>query len=272
MFWLIKCYNENTMKNAFKIIGIVVLSYIATTVVENLFTRNIRINLSIPNQIILAYVLSFVVFTICFSLLWSLFLRDKNIGASFLKQIKFKKTYFILVAIFALFYVLASVGRIDRYKNSFSLDAASHFINDSIYENSKYHFRLVYPKGSFFAYAHPEIGFVTRFFIPDGESIGNDKENVGIYIKKNSEDIETEVQKIKDRFSKNGPIDIKEVQFGGQKGYRIIFVSDYSAQKGTKELTYITVKNNMAYELNYFPVAKNISVVDTIASSFEFIQ
>jgi len=217
-------------------------------------------------------VLSFIIFIIFFSLLWCLFFREKNIGVSFLKQIKLKKAYFVLVAIFVLFSVITSVIKIDQYNKSHSLDSSSHFVNDFTYENSKYHFRLVYPKGSVFANAHPESGFVTRFFIPNGESIGNDKENVGMYIEENSEDIETRVKQIKDRFLKNGHIDIQEVQLGGQKGYRILFVSDYSAQKGTQELIYITVKNNMSYELNYFPVAKNLSVVDTIASSFEFIQ
>ena len=67
-------------------------------------------------------------------------------------------------------------------------------------------------------------------------------------------------------------MDVKEVKFGGQKGYRIIFVSDYSVEKSTKELLYMTFRNGILYELNYFPVAQNISVADDVASSFEFTQ
>ncbi len=152
------------------------------------------------------------------------------------------------------------------------LDDSSHFVGDSTYENSKYHFKLVYPKGSIFANAHPEVGFVTRFFLPNGETIGNDQENVGIYIEENSNDLEREVQEIRERFSEYGPIDMREVQFGGQKGYRMVLTTSYSAQKGTKELIYITVKDDTSYHLNYFPVAKNISIVDTVAGSFEFTQ
>lgn len=260
------------MKNIFKIISSVLLAYIATAIVENLLIRHVRLDLSVTTQIIIGYILAFVVFVIFFSLLWSLFLRDKNLSGSYFSQIECKKVYLILITAFGLLSVMGSVSRIDQYQKSHSLDDASHFVNDSTYENSNYHFKLTYPKGSVFANAHPEIGFVTRFFIPDGESIRNDQENVGVYIKENSRDLEAEVKQITDRFSKNGQVDVKEVQFGGQKGYRIVLVTDYSAQKGTKELFYVTVRNNIAYELNYFPVARNVSVVDGIASSFEFTQ
>jgi|GEM_PF-3084479 len=260
------------MKNIFKIIGIIVLSCVVTAIVEYLVIWNIPMDLSIPTQIIIREALGIVFLIIFFSLLWNLFLKEKNISTSFLGQIKFKRTYFIIITIFILFSLISLTSNIDQYKKSYSLDGTSHFIGDSMYENSKYHFRLIYPKGSFFANAHPEHGFVTRFFLPDSESIGKDEENVGIYIKETNNDAEREVEQIKNRFSKYGPVDIKEVRFGGQKGYRIICVTEYSAKKGTKELFYITVKNGVLYQLNYFPVAKNISVVDTIASTFEFTQ
>ena len=176
------------MKNTFKIIVLAIVAYIATSIIKILFIRNIHINLAIPTQIIIGYVLGHLFFIIFFSLLWSLFLRDKNIATSFLGQIKLKKVYFILVAIFTLLSVMSSAGTIYQYKKSCLLDDTSHFIDDSTYENSKYHFKLVYPKGSVFANAHPEHGFVTRFFLPNGESIGNDEENVGMYIKENSDD------------------------------------------------------------------------------------
>jgi hypothetical protein len=42
--------------------------------------------------------------------------------------------------------------------------------------------------------------------------------------------------------------------------------------KGTKELFYITVKNNIFYQLNYFPVVEsNLPAVDKVADSFKFI-
>jgi len=71
----------------------------------------------------------------------------------------------------------------------------------------------------------------------------------------------------------NGSIDIQEIQFGKQKGYKIIYVSDYTFDKGTKEAIYFTVKDNILYMLNYFPVVEeNIKTIDDIAKSFEFIN
>ena len=265
------------MKTAFKIFGSVVLAYFVTIKIEALLFLSmswlqIKGSLPIPNQLAVNHILFFVIFVILFSSLWSLFLREKSLKTSFIQSIQFKKTYVVCIVIFTLLSLLSTIGRIERYKKSYSLDDASHFIGDSIYENSQYHFRLTYPKGSVFANAHPESGFVTRFFIPDGQTIGNDQENIGIYIEQPAKDLEAEVKQIEDRFLKNGSVDIQKVQFGGQNGYRILMTSDYSAQKGTKELVYITVKNNIAYELMYFPVAKNVSSVDHVASSFEFTQ
>ncbi len=80
----------------------------------------------------------------------------------------------------------------------------------------------------------------------------------------------TEVERKQNLFSKNGPIDLQEVQFGGQAGYRMIYTSNYSAPKGSKELSYMTVRAGTLYELNYFPVAQHVGLADEVAASFEF--
>lgn len=148
---------------------------------------------------------------------------------------------------------------------------ADKFIGDTTYENTYYNFKFTYPNGSTFAHARPELGFVVRFFFPNGQKIAGDEENIGVYIKENSPGIEAELKSFND--SANGPTEIKEITLGSQKGYRLRFTSDYTASKGTQEMIYFTVKNNILYLLNYFPVVNNsIDVTDNVANSFEFTQ
>ena len=254
---------------------VVILAFFAKNITQVFLLNHLYGNLPIVSAIIVGSILSFIVFVIYFSLLWILFLREKNIDGSFFQKIKFKKVYSILLVVFALLYLASSMYSIDAYKKSLSIDGSSHFLAGSVYENSQYNFKLTYPEGSTFAHATAQsgTGFVTRFFLPNRQTIGGDQENIGIHVDENSDDLDAVIKRRQDTFSKNGTIDIKEVQFGGQKGYRMIFVSDYTAQKGTKELSYLTVKNGTLFELNYFPVVdQNLSVVDNVASSFEFIQ
>ncbi len=113
---------------------------------------------------------------------------------------------------------------------------------------------------------------MTRFFLPEGEEIEGDTENIGIYIGDTNMTLENYHQNLTKKLSNNGKVDSKEVVFGGQKGFRMVYSSSYSASKNTQELDYFTIKDGKIYKLNYFPVAKNIEIVDEVAKSFEITQ
>ncbi len=159
----------------------------------------------------------------------------------------------------------------DGYRKNYPADA-DKFIGNTTYENTYCHFRFTYPTGSVFASAHPDSGFIVRFFFPNGQTIAGDEENIGLYVQENFLDIDTELRYL-NNYAKNGPIDVKEITLGGQRGYKVEFTSDYTSKKGTQEMAYFTVKNNILYELNYFPVVNdNLKIADSVANSFEFIS
>lgn len=179
----------------------------------------------------------------------------------------------VLVGLVVVIIGVFSYVALRSYKQPPSRDDSGHLLPNSVYENSKYKFRLTYPEGSIFVHANPESGFVTRFFLPKSQTIAGDQENIGMYIKEKSGDLGSRLKEVEGMYKKNGPLDIEEVQFGGQKGYRVIFTSNYTAPKHTKELAYMTVKDGTLFELNYFPVVdQSLGLVDTVARSFEFIQ
>ncbi len=178
-----------------------------------------------------------------------------------------------VVIIILMFFGIISTFNPDKKGSlaNYSAEESNKFIGSTIYENTHYKFRLTYPVNSIVRPTHTETGFIIRFILPGGQTIANDPENIGIYIKENSRDLESYLQNEKNRYSKNGPIDVQEIQFGKQKGYKMILTSDYTFKKGTKEAYYFTVKDNILYMLNYFPVVEeNIKIVDNVAESFEF--
>ena len=259
------------MINAFKIIGILVLSFF-TEIITSLLLSNFSINLPTKIYLIVDNILPFLVFVIYFSFFWVIFLREKNPEKTFFQNVKLKKVYVSFVCIIGLLCVLLFIYQLNYLKSTFSQNSDSHFIGKTIYENSKYKFRLTYPEDSVFAHANPKYGFITRFFIKDGQIISNDQENVSVSVAENN-DLEKIIQTRKDEWSKFNPIDIQKVQFGGQDGYRMIFVNSYDYQRNIKELSYLTIKDGVSYELNYFPVVdQNIPMIDNIAKSFEFIK
>ena len=149
------------------------------------------------------------------------------------------------------------------------------FLPGNIYENKIFKFSLVYPEGSRFGSANPDLGFQTRFFIPDGKKIGGDTENVGIYVKPYDGTTELWVEKIKNSYSKNGKIDVKDYMIGGIKGYRLIYVSDYTSMPGknSKEVSYIVANKGNIYEINYFPLVEDhLKDIDNIVNSFKFTE
>jgi hypothetical protein len=147
------------------------------------------------------------------------------------------------------------------------------FINDTTYENTHFKFSFSYPKGSIFANAHTQTGFIVRLFLPDRKTIMGDEENVGIYIRERVADLEEWIEEEKKIYQKNGPIEVLKVELGGQKAYRVIETTNYTSPKGTREMFYFTVRNNTLYSLNYFPVVEeNIKTVEEIANSFKFTE
>lgn len=151
--------------------------------------------------------------------------------------------------------------------------AADIFIGKTIYQNSHYGIELTYPEGSVFAGAHPEAGFITRFFIPNGKEIGGDQENVGVHVLEYSGTAEDRIRDMRNAFEGNGSFDVIDFELGGQRGYKMIFVSDYTAMpsKQTREMIYLAVKDGVLYEINYFPVIdESVALIDTIAKSFKF--
>lgn len=181
---------------------------------------------------------------------------------------------FLVIAISVAIILISVISNeFNTYTLRSGLDDTSHFLSGNIYENSQYGFKLTYPASSTFDWNHPGIGFIVRFIIPNGQRISGDIENVAIYVEQNSLDLNSVIARDKENYTKNGQINLKEVTFGGQKAYREIFTSNYTASKGTRELFYYTVKDGVLYGLNYYPVVdKDIPVVDKIASSFEFIK
>ena len=212
---------------------------------------------------------TFVFFDITFNKKIRLFFNCGDVS----KSTKILTGVFILAMVFIS---LGIIGSVNSYKKSllanYSADVSNKFVGSTVYENTYFKFRFTYPEGSVFVPTRPTTGYIIRFIIPSGKIIVDDKENIGIYIYENVSSLDDWINGQKSAYSKNGPIDISEVRLGGEKAYRMIFTSDYTASKGTKEMFYFTMKNNILYGINYYPVTdEGIKVVDDVAKSFEFI-
>lgn len=155
------------------------------------------------------------------------------------------------------------------------------FIGNNEYKNTKYNFHLTYPEGSIFANAHPENYSVVRFFLPNRKNIGGDEENIGVFVfplsteDKLSYTIDDYLNAKKEQNSPYGTVDVEEIKLGGQKGYKVLFTSSYTAQEGkkTREASYFTIRNGLIYDINYFPVInEHLKDIDRIVNSFKFID
>jgi len=256
------------VKTTFKIIGIVILAFIAS-----IFLFSVYHNLASKLFFVADEIVVFVMLTFFLVLFWAHFFKDKSIQGTFFQSVTHKKTFAVLMVLYTLLFIITFIDRFNYQQQTFSKDNTSLFLPGNVYENTQYHFNLTYPEGSTFAHATPEAGFVTRFFLPNRQTLEGDQENIGVHVDENSFDLDAVIAQRQDAFSKNGSIDVKEVQFGGQKGYLMIFTSDYTVQKGTKELSYLTVKDGILFELNYFPVVdQSLSIIDGVADSFKFTK
>ncbi len=140
----------------------------------------------------------------------------------------------------------------------------------SVYDNRVYGFKLKYPTEYYQAHTNPEYGFKARFINPQGDVVKGTRENFGISIEKTKYDLEKGLEVFKSNTEKKGGSieDIKEVNFGGGKGYRILYNSG-----AFRELVYKIVKDGKLYEFNYYPVVdENLKLADEIAQTFEITE